>query len=101
MANTNALEHLLKTEAKAVALVNDANEEAQRRICENEEKNRAEYEENKKTEIDKRRIMLENEKIKANEIYNKELDNYRDEISRVVVNKEKFYVLMNKLTEDG
>jgi len=101
MANTNALEHLLKTEAKAVALVNEAQGEADKRIQENEEKNRAYYEDQIRIETDKRKVMLENEKQKVKETYQKELDNYKDEISRVSVNTQKFSDLMNKLIEEG
>jgi len=99
MANSNALEHLLKTEAQASALVNDAQAEADRRILDNEEKNRADYEERYKNEFDKRKKLLDNEKVKINELYQKELDNYKDEISRIVVNNEKFSVLMNNLID--
>jgi len=101
MANNNALEHLLKIEAEAAALVNDAQEEAQKRIHENEEKNRSSYEERYKSEIEKRKIMLEDDKLKTKEIYQKELDSYKDDISRVTVNQQRFSNLMNKLIEEG
>ena len=99
MANSNALEHLLKTEAQAAALVNDAQEEADRRIQENDEKNRIIFEERYKDEVDKRRLLLDNEKVKIKELYQKELDDYKNEISRVTVNNEKFSVLMNNLID--
>jgi len=101
MANTNAIEHLLKTEAKAVALVNEAQGEADKRIQENEEKNRAYYEDQNKLEIDKRKLMLEDEKERIKEIYQRELDNYKDEISRVSVNTQEFNCLINKLIDKG
>jgi len=99
MANSNALEHLLKTEAQAAALVNDAQEEADRRIYENEEKNRISFEERYKEEVDKRKLLLDNEKVKISELYQKELDNYKEEISRIAANNEKFSILMNNLID--
>jgi len=43
MENEGALEHLLKIESDAAALVSDAQEEADRRVQESEKKNRENF----------------------------------------------------------
>ncbi|MCL2765995.1 MAG: hypothetical protein FWD40_12080 [Treponema sp.] len=91
----NTLEHLLQIEAEAAALVNSAQEEANRRLRENEEKNRIFYEERLKTEMQIRQASLEKEKEKINEQYQKELNEYRNEIEYINADTQKFNALFN------
>jgi len=92
----NVLDHLLKVEADASALVNDAQNEADRRVRGNEEKNRIAFEERIKTEIQEHEKIFNNEKERINNQYNKALQEYRDEISTVTVDEERFSGLLNE-----
>jgi vacuolar-type H+-ATPase subunit H len=100
MENDNTLEHLLKIEAEAAALVNDAQAEADRRIHENEEKNRKIYEERFRVETQKRELSLRKEKEKLREQYQQKLEDYRNGISAVKVDVEKFSALFNQYAAD-
>ena len=95
MENANTLGHLLQIEAEAAALVNDAQAEADRRIHENEEKNREVYEERYKVEAQKLDASLQKEKERIKSEYQKALDEYRAEISGIKVSVDNFCALLN------
>jgi len=102
MANENTLDHLLKIEAEAAALVNDAQAEADRRIHENEEKMRTSYEERFRLEAQARELSLKNETNKLKEQYQNEIDDYVKEISSINVDVERFTSLFNRyIAEEG
>lgn len=101
MENVNTLDHLLKIEAKAAALVNDAQEEADRRIHESEEKNHTAYEDRFKVEIQMLEAMVQKNREKTKKQYKEALDNYRKEISGVNVNMERFSALLNDYLAKG
>jgi len=102
MENASTLEHLLQIEAKAAALVNDAQAEADRRIHESEEKNRSSYEERYRAEVQKLEASLKSEKENTGKEYQKALDDYRREISGVNLNVENFCAVLNGyLAEKG
>jgi len=96
MENENTLDHLLKIEAEAAALVNDAQAEADKRIHENEEKMRTSFEERFRLEAQARELSLNNEKNKLKEQYQNAIDEYRKEISSINVDVERFTSLFNK-----
>jgi vacuolar-type H+-ATPase subunit H len=100
MDNDNTLEHLLKIEAEAAALVNDAQAEADRRIHENEEQNRKTYEERYKVEAQMRESALGKEKEKLKEQYQQTLEKYRNGISNAKTDMEKFSGLFNRYVAD-
>jgi len=100
MAN-NTLDHLLEVEASAAAMVNDAQEEADRRIRENEEKNRVTYEERFKAEIHQREELLKKKKEETNEKYKKALDDYLSEISNLNADEKKFSLLFNRYLDNS
>jgi len=100
MENDNTLEHLLKIEAEAAALVNGAQAEADRRIHENEEKNRKIYEERFKVEAQKRESVLRKEKEKLKEQYQQMLEEYRNGISAAKTDAEKFSALFDRYVAD-
>jgi vacuolar-type H+-ATPase subunit H len=100
MDNDNTLEHLLKIEAEAAALVNDAQAEADRRIHENEEKSRKTYEERFKAEAQMRESALVKEKEKLKEQYQQTLEEYRNGISNAKTDMEKFSELFNRYVAD-
>jgi len=100
MAEVNTLDHLLEIEAQAAALVNDAQEEADRRLRENEDRNRALYNERIKSEINIRQTQLNDEIEKIKNKYNKALDDYRAEINNVKADVQAFSGLLNKYLSD-
>lgn len=96
MAN-EVLDHLLKVESDAAAMVSGAQAEADRRIRENEENNRTGWEERFKAEIHTREAVLENEKEKVKQKYNEALEEYRREISAHKTDVKKFCDLVNSI----
>jgi len=96
MENSNTLDHLLEIEAKASALVNDAQEEAEKRIHENEINNQTAYEERFKAEALKLEDALIKEKERLRTQYKQALEDYRGEISNINVNVDRFSSLLNK-----
>ena len=92
----NVLDHLLKVEAEASALVNDAQNEADKRIRENEEKNRIAFDEKIKLEIQTQESIFNSEKEKTNSQYYQALQEYRDEISKIIIDEERFSGLLNE-----
>lgn len=100
MENVNAgfsnLDHLLQIESKAAALVNDAQEEADKRIKTSEEKNRLSYEERYRVEIQMLEASLQKNIDKVKKQYKEALDDYQNEISKVDVNIERFSALLNE-----
>jgi len=97
MENDEALEHLLKIEAEAAALVNGAQAEADRRVAESEKQNRAVYEERYRTELEKQETEFQKEKVKIKEQYQKELEAFREELSGLGTNMDRFSAFFNKL----
>jgi len=92
----NVLDHLLKVEAEAAALVTDAQNEADRRIHDNEEKNRAVFEERLKEETHKQETSLKKEKEEINARYQTALDNFHEEIKSVNACEPRFCALLNE-----
>ncbi|MDR0444264.1 MAG: hypothetical protein LBH44_12755 [Treponema sp.] len=95
MESDKALEHLLKIEAEAAALVIDAQAEADRRILESENKNRASYEERFRVEAQLKETALKKEKDRLKKQYQKALEDYRNEILNFNPDTEKFSALFN------
>ena len=96
MIHERTLDHLLKIEAEAASLVIDAKKEAERRLAENEEKNRYDFDDRLKKETD----MLEASFKKENNImenrYRQELDDYCKDISFVNIDIKGFACFLNK-----
>ena len=101
MEQTNTLDFLLQVEAKASALVKDAQEESDRRIHDSEEKNRIAYEERCKEEIKAQESFLTEHYEKVKNEYKNTLDAYRRDILQINVNKERFSALINEYLEKG
>jgi vacuolar-type H+-ATPase subunit H len=102
MENVNTLDHLLQIEAKAAALVSDAQAEGDRRIHESEEKSRAIYEERYKAQAQSLESDFKKEKERLRDEYQKALEEYRREISGINVNVDNFCALLNGyLAEKG
>jgi vacuolar-type H+-ATPase subunit H len=97
MDNNEVLDHLLKIEAEAAALVNDAQAEADNRITEAEKQNRAAYEKRFREEnaiLEKG--LLQSKKL-ARQRYQEELETYKAKISSVHVNNDRFSALLDRL----
>jgi regulator of protease activity HflC (stomatin/prohibitin superfamily) len=97
MDNKEVIDHLLKIESEAAALVNDAQAEADNRITEAEKQNRAVYE---------KRFLEENQRLEkeflqskelARQQFQKELETYKEKISSVHVNNDRFSALLDSL----
>jgi vacuolar-type H+-ATPase subunit H len=97
MDNNEVLDHLLKIEQEAAALVNDAQAEADTRITEAEKQNRAAFDDRFREE----NVVLEKEflqlKEQAKRRYQEELETYKEKISSVHVNNERFSALLDDL----
>ncbi len=97
MDNNEVLDHLLKIESEAAALVDDAQAEADNRITEAEKKNRAAFdkrfvEENQRLEKE----FLQSKEL-ARQQYQKELETYKEKISSIPVNNDRFSALLDSL----
>jgi len=96
-----ALDHLLEIEAQASAMVKGAQEEADKRVHENEEKKRIEFDEFYKARIKK---SHEESKKAVEDLKNKyqiSLDEYRVQISQMKADTRKFSVLLEEYLEKG
>ena len=101
MDNVNTIDHLLRIETNAASLVGDAQIEADRRINESETNNHAAYEEFFKAKVQELEASLKEEKEKIKNRYDNELDEYREKISVVDVNTERFSALLNDYLASG
>ena len=93
----DAINHLLEVEKNASALINDAAQEADRRLSEAHAKYNAEY----KSRFDEITAGLEKEYqdnlSKTSDKYQKEIDSYKDSLAAKPQNYEAFSSLLDKL----
>jgi len=97
----NTLEHLLEIEAEAAALVDESRKEADRRIRENDDKNRVSYDKQLKLESQNQQNSFEKEKEKIKCQYQNALNDFREEISRIRADEEGFSALLNQYLEQS
>jgi vacuolar-type H+-ATPase subunit H len=95
IAMDNILEHLLEIEGRASAIVNDSQTEADRRIKENDKKNRDLFDQRFKQEVHLRESLLDKEKERLKKQYQEELETYRQDIASIKINEEGFFTLFN------
>lgn len=101
MSDTNteidAINHLLEVEKNASALINDAAQEADRRLSEARAKYNSEY----KARYDEAAARLEAEyqdnHNKTAEKYQKEIDSYKESLAAKPQNSEAFSSLLDRL----
>ena len=101
MSDTNteidAINHLLEVEKNASALINDAAQEADRRLSEARAKYNSEY----KARYEKEAARLEAEYQTAHEKiaekYQKEIDSYKESLAAKPQNSEAFSSLLDRL----
>jgi hypothetical protein len=97
----DVLRRLLKVEAEAAVLVDDAQAEADRRVAEGEKASRARYDERYNQES----ARLDGEYAAAvlaiKEKYQQQLDAYRESLDAMPVRKDAFCALVERLLFEG
>ncbi|MCL2138192.1 MAG: hypothetical protein FWH41_01515 [Treponema sp.] len=96
MENNEVLDHLLKIEAKAAALVNDAQIEAKKKIIEAEKKNQIKFEEVYQEEVKKLDRNFIEFKNNTKMEYQEELKAFSEKISSFWVDTEKFFAMLDE-----
>jgi vacuolar-type H+-ATPase subunit H len=97
MDNSEVLAHLLKIEAEAAELVNAAKAEADKRLAEAEKENRAAYDERYREESEKLETLLHTSIELARQRCQEELEAYRQKISSINVDTDRFSDMMDRL----
>jgi len=97
MDNKEVIDHLLKIESEAAALVNDAQAEADNRIMEAEKKNRAAFDKRFREESERLETGFLQSKEQVRQEYRKELETYKEKISSIHVNNDRFSALLDGL----
>ena len=92
------LTHLLKIEAQAAALVDEAQAEADRRTGEGEKAGRSRYEEQYGREAAAREAACVREIEDAKAAYTKELEAYRNSLHEIRADKNAFSALMTEFS---
>jgi len=100
MDNDEVLGHLLKIEAEAAALVNDAQAEADRRVLEAEKQNHAAYEERYRREGEKLENEFQSLKENIRRQYQTELESYSNKITSLPVDVNRFSALLDRLVTE-
>ncbi|MDR3337602.1 MAG: hypothetical protein LBT16_10400 [Treponema sp.] len=91
----DVLQHLLAVEANALALVNDAQAVADRRVTDGEKQNRARYEERYTREAAALDAQYGEELQAIKEEYNKQLDAFRQELDGLKPDRAQFDRLLD------
>ncbi|MDR2418121.1 MAG: hypothetical protein LBD79_03605 [Treponema sp.] len=97
MDETDVLRHLLEVEAEAAALVDSAQEEADRRLAEGEKLNREYYDQRYAKEVAELDADYQKQLDTVKADYQKQLDTYRAELDAMPVNNSRFMELAGHL----
>jgi F0F1-type ATP synthase membrane subunit b/b' len=97
----NVLEHLLRLEAEASALVDGARAEADRRIAEGEKRNRARYEEIYSKEAAAMAAALESEIESVRKRYEAQLAAYRESLGAITSDRDRFRAMVDSFLKEG
>jgi len=97
MDDHEVLQHLLDLEGQANALVDNAQEEADRRVSEGEKQNRLQSEDAYAREVEVLEKAYIMNTASVRESYRKQLDEYREKLQAQPANMEEFSVLAGKL----
>ncbi|MDR3248859.1 MAG: hypothetical protein LBT39_08730 [Treponema sp.] len=97
VAGENVLGHLLKIEAEAADLVDDAQAEADRRVAESEKQNRSRYDEEYGKQAEELDRSFEEEVTRIRVDYQNQLEAYRKSLDAIPVNQSRFSALMDEL----
>ncbi|MDR2150849.1 MAG: hypothetical protein LBO67_08605 [Spirochaetaceae bacterium] len=90
MKEQDVLHHLLSIESEAVTLTHDAQMEVERRSIEHEKQNRAHYDERYAHEVAILDELLAKETMTIEQEYQKQLEEYRSVLDKIVVDMERF-----------
>lgn len=102
MDNNEVLEHLLKIESEAAALVDNAQAEADKRVAEADRQNRAIYDERYRAGSERLESEFLKTKDQIQQQYGEELNAYIQKISSVKVDADRFSGLLDRLiAEEG
>jgi hypothetical protein len=96
-ADGYVLRHLLDLEARAAALVEDAQAEADRRLAEGEKLSRARYDETYAGEVAVLEAAYAKDIAAVKEDYKKQLDTYRGSLKAMPVDRGAFFALTEHL----
>jgi vacuolar-type H+-ATPase subunit H len=97
MEETSVLRHLLEVEADAVALVDSAQAEADKRIADGEKLNREHYDQRYAEEVGKLEMEYQKQLDAVKMDYQKQLDAYRAELDAIPVDNGRFTELAGYL----
>jgi F0F1-type ATP synthase membrane subunit b/b' len=97
MDEEGVLRHLLEVEAKASALVDDAQAEADRRVAEKERQNRSRYDERYSREVAELDAVYEQDIAAVKRDYAGQLDAYRESLGAMPVHNDDFSGLAESL----
>jgi len=97
MDNDEVLGHLLKIESEAAELVDNARIEADRRVSDAEKHARASYDDRCRAEREGLEKEFQQSKERARQQYQEEMAAYRQAISSIQVDTDRFSALLSKL----
>ncbi|MDR3335102.1 MAG: hypothetical protein LBT13_09510 [Treponema sp.] len=97
MDDRNVLQHLLKVEAEAAALVHDAQAEADRRLAHGEQESRLRYDEGFGREAAALEAGYEQAIAAVRADYQKQLDAYQVCLDTMTVRQDRFAALVESL----
>jgi vacuolar-type H+-ATPase subunit H len=97
----DVLQHLLRLETEASALVDDAQAEADRRVSEGEKQNRANHDETYGAELARMEASYAGEIAAVREDYDKQLEAYRDSLKAMPADRAAFSALAGRLLLRG
>jgi vacuolar-type H+-ATPase subunit H len=97
--DNTALGHLLQIESEAAALVNEAQAEADRRLAEGEQENRAAYEARYRCEAEKLETWFQAEKEKTQSRFKQELASCLRELDAMEVNTKRFCACLESFVD--
>jgi hypothetical protein len=100
-AGENILGHLLKIEADAASLVDDAQAEADRRVAESERQSRSHYDEEYARKAEELDRVFEEEIARIRADYREQLEAYRKGLDAIPVDQGRFSALMDELLTRG
>jgi hypothetical protein len=97
----DVLAHLLKVEADAAAMVDDAQAEADRRVAESEKQNRALYDGEYGRQARELDGAFEEELGRIRAVYQAQLEAYRKSLDSIPADQGRFSALMDRLLNGG
>ncbi|MDR0997700.1 MAG: hypothetical protein LBL70_01420 [Treponema sp.] len=96
LADENVLGHLLKIEAEASALVDDAQAEADRRVAEAEKRSRSRYDEEYSRRAAELEAAYSGEINQVRAEYRNRIEEYREGLEAISVDQGRFSALLDK-----